>query len=155
MTAMAVDSGEAVMPAATTSVAVRAVASAFVVTALLLLGILVLIGDANLWRGFAAATVATLLAGVVTVPILAWGMRVGPARPDLAAGAFMITAGVRAVVALGVAGLAVAQGGYPKTQTLLLVVPYYFALLAAETFVLVRLLWKSGPSTKTTEDRHD
>lgn len=159
MTAMAVDSGEAVMPAGRgrghTSAVVRAVAVACVVTALLVAGVLVLSGTGDWWRGFAAATVATLMACVATVPIIAWGMRVAPARPELATGAFFIAAGSRALIALGAAMLAVHQGGYPKTQTLLLVVPYYFALLAAETVVLVRLLWKSGAPAKPTEEKHD
>lgn len=159
MTAMAVDSGEAVMPAGPTSApmfrVVRAVAAAYIVTALLLAGALVLMGDAEWWRGLAGATVATLMASVATIPIIAWGMRVAPPRPDLAAGAFFIAAGVRAAIALGAAALAVYQGGFPKTPTLLLVVPYYFALLAAETTVLVRLLWKTGAPAKSTEQKHD
>jgi hypothetical protein len=161
MTAMAVDSGESVMPAVgrgqgrgPTAAVVRAVAAAYVIAAALIAGALVLNGDAAWWRGYAAATIATLMAGVATIPIIAWGMRVAAAaRPELATGAFFVAAGVRAVIALGAAMLAIRQGGYPKTPTLLLVVPYYFALLAAETVVLVRLLWKSTP--KTTETKHD
>ena len=166
MTAMAVDSGDHVMPAAAPPLvtAARAVAAAYVLAALLLAGGLVLVGRAEWWRGFAAATIATLMACVATVPVIAWGLRVARARPDFAAAAFLTSAGVRAAVALGGAMIAVRVGGYPKAQTLLLVVPYYFALLAAETLVLVRLLWKSGPSagssspsspTKTTEANHD
>ncbi|MEA2708438.1 MAG: hypothetical protein QOF78_1039 [Phycisphaerales bacterium] len=155
MTAMAVDSQPQTMPRATTAAAVRAVAFAYLVTSLLLLGILTLVGRADWWRGFAAATVATLMASVATIPIIAWAMRAAHTRADLAGGAFLVTAGVRGLIALGAALLAVRAGGYPKTPTLLLVVPYYFALLAAETVVLVRLLWKSGPPSKTTEAKHD
>jgi hypothetical protein len=166
MTAMAVDSGEAVMPAGPTAAptlkVARAVVIAYVITACLVAGALALMGDADWWRAFVAATLATLMASLATIPIIAWGMRVGPARPELATGAFFAAAAVRAAIALGAALLAVYRGGYPKTPTLLLVVPYYFALLAAETVVLVRLLWKSSPpptpttpSSKTTEPKHD
>jgi len=165
MTAMAVNSssssGEDAVPTATsTIVAARAVAAAFVITALLLLGALALMNDATWWRGLAAATVATLMAAVATIPIIAWGMRVAPARPELSAAAFFIATAARAVVTLGAAMLAIKFGGYPKTQTLLLVVPYYFALLAAETVCLARLLWTRVPRTPhpkptTTEEKHD
>jgi hypothetical protein len=159
MTAMAVDSGDDREPAGTLLAAARAVASACVVTALLLLGVLTLLGSAEWWRGFVPATVAALMAAVATLPVIAWGMRVAASRPELAAGAFFAAAGLRALIALGAAMLAVRHGGYPKTPTLLLVVPYYFALLSAETFVLVRLLWKSGPAAgprhDSTDTKHD
>jgi hypothetical protein len=167
MTAMAVNSSgstedgtRTAAPAATSIVvAARAVAAAFIVTALLLLGALALLNDAAWWRGLAAATVATLMAAVATIPIIAWGMRVAPARPELSAAAFFIAAGTRAVVTLGAAMLAIKLGGYPKTPTLLLVVPYYLTLLAAETVCLVRLLWTRAlqPPSKptTTEEKHD
>ena len=162
MTAMAVENGDDLVPAATatpTSAAVRAVACAFALIALLLLGVVTLIGSAEWWRGLAAATVVTLMASIATIPIIAFAMRVAPTRPDLAGGAFLAAAGVRAGIALGAALLAVRQGGYPKTPTLLLLVPYYFALLFAETYVLARLLWKSGPAkaddATKTEPNHD
>lgn len=149
------------MPAgvtATAAVVVRAVAAAYVIAALLIAGGVALMGGSpDWWHGFVAATIATLMATIATIPIIAWAMRVGRARPDLSAAAFFAAAGVRAIIALGAGLLAVHRGGYPKTQTLLLVVPYYFALLAAETFVLVRLLWKTGggSSSKPTEEKHD
>ena len=165
MTAMAVNSSSGSSaadgpPVATTVVAARAVAAAFVVTALLLLGALALLNDAAWWRGLAAATVATLMAAVATIPIIAWGMRVAPQRPELAAAAFFIATAARAVVTLGAAMLAIKLGGYPKTPTLLLVIPFYFALLAAETVCLARLLWTRGPQNApskptTTDEKHD
>jgi hypothetical protein len=160
MTAMAVtsNSGEDAMPAATTTttttttvlVAARAVAAAFVVTALLLIGALALLNDANWWRGLVAAMVATLMAAIATVPIIAWGMRVAPARPELSAAAFFISAGARAVVTLAASVLAVKLGGYPKTPTVLLLVPFYFAILAAETICLARILWTRTPQPTDT-----
>jgi hypothetical protein len=167
MTAMAVNSSAAsdAPPAPATPtflVAARAVASAFVVTALLLLGAIALMNDAAWWRGLAAATVATLMAAVATVPIIAWGMRVAPARPELSAAAFFIATATRAVVTFAAAMLAIRLGGYPKTPTLLLIVPYYFAILAAETVCLARLLWTRAPrgpqapaKPTTTEEKHD
>ena len=165
MTAMAVNSnssGDNAMTAASAPapapivVAARAVAAAFIVTALLLIGALALLNDTAWWRGLAAATVATLMAAVATIPIIAWGMRVARARPELSAAAFFVAAGARAIVTLGAAMLAIRLGGYPKTPTLLLVVPYYFAVLAAETVCLVRLLWTRSPSKPTTtEEKHD
>jgi hypothetical protein len=168
MTAMAVNSnssGDDSMTAAAAPapapapivVAARAVAAAFIVTALLLIGALSLLNDAAWWRGLGAATVATLMAAVATIPIIAWGMRVAPARPELSAAAFFIAAGARAIVTLSAAMLAIKFGGYPKTPTALLVLPYYFALLAAETICLARILWTRAPQPKgtTTEEKHD
>ena len=148
------------MPAGPTSAVVRAVALAYVVAAALTAGGVALMGgNANWWHAFAAATIATLMASIATIPIIAWGMRVAPARPELATGAFFASAAVRALIALGAASLAVYRGGYPKAPTLLLVVPYYFALLAAETVCLVRILWTRGPRATskitTTEEKHD
>lgn len=154
--AVAVDSGDEVAATGSMSVALRAVAGAYVVAALLIAGTLTLAGDADWWRGFLAASVITLMASAATVPIIAWGMRVAGTRPDLTGGAFFASAGVRAVIVLGAASLAVFQGGYPKMPTMLLVVPYYFALLAAETVVLVRPLWKSGGGkSDATGIKHD
>lgn len=122
---------------------IRAVALACVLCAVLVTCALTLVGRADWWRGFAAATVVTVMATVASVPIIAWSLRVGAQRADLATAAFFVAAAVRAGVSLGAALVAVRAGDYPKAPTLLLVVPYYFALLAAETFVLVRVLWTS------------
>lgn len=122
---------------------IRAVALACVLCAVLVACALTLVGRADWWRGFAAATVVTVMATVASVPIIAWSLRVGAQRADLATAAFFVAAAVRAGVSLGAALVAVRAGDYPKAPTLLLVVPYYFALLAAETFVLVRVLWTS------------
>ena len=99
MLAMAMDGGET--EAAKPGALVRAVALAFVVTGMLVAGALLLVGRADWWRGFAAATIVSLMAGVATVPIIAWALRIGASRPDLAAGAFFVAAAVRAGVALG------------------------------------------------------
>ena len=154
MTAMAVESDDVMPaePAANTFVATRAVAGAFAVTALLLAGVVTLVGNADSWRGYGAATVATAMACIATIPIIVWGMRAASTRPELAAGAFFVSAGARAVIVLGAASLAVFQGHYPKTPTMLMVVPYYFAILAAETFVVVRPLWSAKPTTTTKSD---
>jgi hypothetical protein len=46
----------------------------------------------------------------------------------------------RALVSLGGAVAAVLLGGYPRGATLVMVVPYYFSILAAETFAVARVL---------------
>ncbi|MEO6437208.1 MAG: hypothetical protein ABIP55_15815 [Tepidisphaeraceae bacterium] len=135
--------------------AICAVACAYALTSLLIAGALLLVNDAAWWRGFVAASIATLMACVATVPVIAWAMRLASSRADLAAAAFFATAGLRAGIALGAAALAVYAGAYPKTPTMLLVVPYYFAILAVETILLVRLLWKSGGNAGPgTEKNH-
>jgi hypothetical protein len=145
-------SAQSVAPA---GAVMRAVGFAWVMTALLLAGVLLLLGRADWWRGGAAATIATAMASIASLPIIILAMRFGKTRPDLAAGAFFAAAAVRAGITLGAAMLAVRLGGYPKTPTLLMVVPYYFALLAAETFVLARSLWTSGRTAQAkTEEKH-
>ena len=159
MTQVAVDSIEDWMqPTNTIGAVVRAVAIAFAVTGLLIAGAVTLAGSTDWWRGLLGATVATLMASVATIPIIVWSTRFAATRPDLAAGGALAAAGVRALIALGAAMLAVKQGGYPKLPTLLLVVPYYFALLSAETFILARLMWTartSGSESAPTEDQHE
>lgn len=127
-----------------------AVSAALAFTAVLLAGVLVLVGRAEWWRGALAATVVSLLASLASVPIIAWALRRAEARPDLSGVAFLVAAAVRAGVSLGAGLLAVRAGGYPKQATLLLIVPYYFALLAAETAVLARRLWTtpSAPAAR-------
>ena len=57
---------------------------------------------------------------------------------------FMVSTAIRAVVALGIAALAVGVGNYPAIPTFALVMPYYLALLAVETAILAR-----GPKSVT------
>lgn len=109
-------------------------------TALFLAGVVFLVGRPEWWRGYTAATVATVLAAGTSLVPLAWGIRRGP---GWLVQMFMVSTGVRAAVALGVAALAVGVGDYPAVPTFALVMPYYIALLAVETASLARGL-KSG-----------
>jgi hypothetical protein len=112
-----------------------AVAGTVLGTAVFLAGIVFVIGRPDWWRGYAAATVATVLAAGASLLPLAWGLRRGP---GMLVQMFMVSTGLRAAVALGVAALAVGVGGYPVVPTFVLVMPYYLALLAVETASLAR-----------------
>ena len=127
-----------------TAALVRTVGAALLAAAAVLSAVLFLANRPDWWRGFAAASVVSVLASAASVPVVAWGMRQGRSRPELSASAFLVGAAVRAGVSLGGAAVAFKLGGYPKEATLLLVVPFYFALLAAETYVMARSLWKAG-----------
>lgn len=107
-------------------------------TAVLLVGVIVLINRPLWWRGWIAATVVGVIAAGVSLLPLLWGMRRGPGKAVMG---FFVAGGLRAAVALGGGMLAVHVGGYPLRPTLLLVVGYYFAALAVEAVVLGRSLW--------------
>jgi len=115
------------------------VATAMIGTAAVLAALMFFVAQDDWWRGYLAATLANVLAaGASLVPL-----RIGLTKSHAAVmSAFMVSTGVRAVLALGVATFAVAVGKYPALPTLLLVVPYYFALLGVETWILVRTLRK-------------
>ena len=108
-------------------------------TALFLAGIMFVVGRADWWRGYTAATVAIVLAAGASLVPLAWGVRGGAVLVQM----FMASTAVRAAVALGVSALAVGVGHYPAVPTFMLLVPYYLALLAVETACLARFV-KSG-----------
>jgi hypothetical protein len=122
---------------------IRGVVIAYVIAALVLVAILLLAVRADWWRAFAAASVVNIAAAATSVPVVAWGLRHGLRRPEILTGAYMAAMFVRAVISLGGAAAAIMLGGYPKSATLLMVVPYYLSILAAETLVVARLLLKS------------
>ena len=114
-------------------------------TALALLGaaaalalVLVLVNRLDWWKGMLAAAVVTILSAAASVPPLVWGLRRGVYHAT--AGSFAAM-GLRAVVALGGAVLAVKAGGYPAAPTMLLMVVFYFAVLAAESYVVGTRMW--------------
>ena len=104
-------------------------------TAVVLAAVLVVVNRTDWWRGYAAASVAAVLAAGASLVPLAYGVRKGgPAVVQM----FMASSALRGVVALGIASLAVGVGRYPLVPTLALVIPYYLALLAIETACLSR-----------------
>lgn len=115
---------------------VRGVVTAILGTAAVLAGVLFLVNSADWWKGYAAATVASALAaGLSLIPLLK-GLNKGFAG---LVPAVMAATGLRTAVAIGGCVLAVVAGKYPATPTLILVMPYYVALLGVETTSLVKL----------------
>jgi hypothetical protein len=100
-----------------------------------LAGVMVLVDRAEWWRGYTAATVATVLAAGTSLVPLAFGIRRGgPALVQM----FMVSSATRAAIAIGLTALAVAVGRYPALPTFALLIPYYLVLLAIETACLAR-----------------
>lgn len=111
---------------------------------LVLLLVLVAPDAAPWWRGLRGATaVSGLAAGLSLVPI-AWGLRGSVYR---LAGASLAAGGVRTAVSLAGGLLATRVGGYPHLPTLLLIVPFYFVLLAVEAALVARSMGAAGPAT--------
>ena len=108
-----------------------------VLTGGLLAGLLFLANASGWWRGFAAASVASALAALVSLPPLLMGLRRGLNGAMIG---YFSAMGLRAMVSLGAALLAIHAGGYPMKPTLLLLVPYYFAMLAVETAYVSKAL---------------
>ena len=100
--------------------------------------VLVLVNRVEWWQGLLAAGIVTILSAAASVPPLVWGLRRGVYHAT--AGSFAAM-GLRAVVALGGAVLAVKAGGYPAAPTMLLMVVFYFAVLAAESYVVGTRVW--------------
>jgi hypothetical protein len=67
---------------------------------------------------------------------------------------------IRAVVGIGGGVAAVILGRYPLTATLMMILPYYFSILAAETIVVARLLRTAPlqqpepPASRPAENTH-
>lgn len=115
-----------------------AVVGAMILTAVVLAGCLTLAHSPAWWSGFFAATVVSALAAVLSLGPLLVGLRLGASG---AVAAYFLSAGIRAAVSLGACLLAVRVGGYPAAPTLLLMVPYYFAVLAVESAFMGRAIW--------------
>jgi len=56
---------------------------------------------------------------------------------------YFIATGARLIVSLGGGILAVLGGGYPRVPTLLLMVAFYFGVLAVESITMARWLWNA------------
>jgi hypothetical protein len=100
--------------------------------------LLVLVNRPEWWRGLLAATAVSAISAAASVPPLAWGLRRGLYPAVIG---YFIAAGARAVVSLGGCGLAIVAGHYPATPTLLLMVVYYFVLLAIESSLVAKATW--------------
>lgn len=116
----------------------RTTALAFVAATVAMALVLVLVNKIDWWKGLLAAAVVTIFSAAASVMPLTWGLRRGLYHAT--AGSFAAM-GVRAVVSLGGAMLAVKALGYPAAPTLLLMVVFYFAVLAAESYVIATRMW--------------
>ena len=123
----------------------RGVVGAVVGCAAILAILLVLVANPLWWRGYLAATLASILAAGLSLIPLRMGLHRGFSG---VMNGFLAASGVRFFVALGAAALAVGVGDYPKIPTFCLVLPYYLATLASEALVMARLQTNS-----TTPDR--
>ena len=117
---------------------VRAVAVAMLAAAGSVSLILLLASRSDWWKGLLGAAVVTVLSAAASLPPLAWGLRRGlyPA----VAGSFTAM-GLRAVVALSGGVFVVKALHYPAAPTLLSLVVFYFAVLAAESYVVATRMW--------------
>jgi hypothetical protein len=111
------------------------VAGATLAAAVVLASVVFLVARPDWWRGYAAATVATMLAAAASLVPLSVGVRGNAAQ---LVRMFMAATGTRAAVAIGLCALAVGVGRYPAIPTFALLIPYYLALLAAESACLAR-----------------
>ena len=111
------------------------VVGATIGAAAVLAAVMFLVARPDWWRGYAAATVATVLAAAASLVPLWAGVR-GPAGQLVSM--FMASTATRGFVAVGLSVLAIAVGKYPTVPTLALLLPYYVTLLAVETACLTR-----------------
>lgn len=87
------------------------------------------------WRGLRAAAVVSAVATLLSLVPLAWGLRRGTL--PLATAGYFTAAGLRTLGSVGGCLWAVHVGGYPKAPTFLMMLAFYFAVLAAEVGCLV------------------
>jgi len=134
--------GSAVSKYAAAVKLLAAVLGAMLFTAVLLTGVLFIVGRADFWQPFSVATGVSLLAAVLSVVPIVLSLGKGPT--SAAVGHFIAT-GVRVVVSLGGCFLAIRFRDLPAAPTLLLMVPYYFAVLIAESTMLARFIRSAQP----------
>jgi hypothetical protein len=138
----------------------RAVAAALLVAAAAIVAVLLLAVRPDWWRAFAAASVVSVAAAAASVPVVAWGLRTGLKRPEILTFSYVASMFIRAVVGIGGGVAAVILGRYPLTATLMMILPYYFSILAAETIVVARLLRTAPlqqpepPASRPAENTH-
>jgi hypothetical protein len=134
------DGGRAMPATANGAALVRILAASLVLTAAAIAGVLLLVNRDDWWRGFFAAGVIAVLSAMLTVPPLIWSLRGGAQRMVVG---YFVSAALRALLSLGGCVLAVEVGNYPPAATLVLMVPFYFALLAVESAFVARRLWSA------------
>ncbi|MGF1634099.1 MAG: hypothetical protein ACFCVE_09650 [Phycisphaerae bacterium] len=123
-------------------------AGAFLLTGLGTAVLVALVGNVDWWRGLFAATLVSLLAAVFScVPI---ALAMGRGQLPLVV-AFFVAMAMRAGMTLFGGLLAVSAGDWPRVPTLLLAMPYYFALVAVESAVVGRELWKTDTKLTKTD----
>ena len=109
-------------------------------TSAALAGLVVLADRPTWWRGLAAAAVASALASGFSLVPLVWGLR--HSLYGAVAGYF-VAMGLRAGVSLGACLVAVHAGRYPEAPTFLMMVGFYFAVLAVESVYVARATWRA------------
>ena len=87
-----------------------------------------------------AAAVASVLASGLSLVPLAWGLR--HSLYGAVAGYF-VAMGLRAGASLVACLIAVYVGGYPQAPTFLMMVAFYFAVLAVESLWVARATWRA------------
>lgn len=125
-------------PIVSASTLIRTTVLALIGTAAVLAGLLALVDRADWWRGLLGAGIISALATAGSLPPLVWSFRRGL---NQRVAAYFTATGLRASIALAGGVLAVKVGTYPAAPTLLLMVVFYFAILAAETTCLAKVLW--------------
>ena len=128
-------------PPGTVGRLLTAVAAALAVAAGGLAVLLALVNRADWWRGLLAAGVVSALASAISLLPLVWGVR---HSVNAAVAGYFLAMGVRLAISLGGCLLAVHAGGYPQSATMLLMVAFYVAALAAEALVLAAAAWSMG-----------
>ena len=116
---------------------VRWIAMAMLAAAVAIAAVLALVGRADWWQGFAAASVLSILAAGTSVAALRVGLRFGGMG---AIGGHFAGMGLRLLIVLGGGLVLVQAGGYPALPTLALAIPYYFTTLAAEVVAMFSTL---------------
>ena len=131
--------------AADASRLVATVALTLAGTAAALAGLVVLAERPAWWRGLIAATVASVLASGLSLVPLVWGLR--HSLHGAVAG-FFTAMGLRAGVSLGACLVAVYAGKYPQAPTFLMMVAFYFAVLAVECVSVARATWRAAAPSR-------
>ena len=131
--------------AAEASRLVGAVVATLAGTAAALAGLVVLADRPAWWRGLTAAAVASALASGVSLVPLVWGLR--HSLYGAVAGYF-IAMGLRAGVSLAACLVAVHAGRYPEAPTFLMMVAFYFGVLAVESVWVARATYRADGTAR-------